>query len=116
MRNYIQDGDRITVVAPSALSAGDGVVVGDLFGVALTAAESGALVVIQITGVVRLAKAAGTINPGVRVFWQTSGGGRVTTTATGNRPIGFHVGRTANSGADGAAIEVLLTPAPIATA
>lgn len=115
MDNYIATGDRVVHNAPATVASGQGVLVGDIFGVAIAAAASGAPVALQVTGVVRLLKAAGTINPGVRVFWDNSAG-RVTTTATGNRPIGFHNGRVANAGSAGDPIEVLLTPAPIATA
>lgn len=110
MRNYVQAGDVMTVAAPANVSAGAGVIVGGLFGVALSDALSGALVQINTTGVVTLLKAAGTINPGVRVFWDNAAS-RVTTTAAGNFCIGFHAGTVANSGAAGTDILVLLRPA-----
>jgi len=109
MKNYVQDGNTVTVTAPANVVAGQGVLVGDLFGVAMHDASSGALVEIRVTGVVTLKKASGTINPGVRVFWD-SAASRVTTTATGNRCIGYHVGTAANTGGDNTDILVLLRP------
>jgi predicted RecA/RadA family phage recombinase len=109
MKNYVQAGDTVTVVAPSTVVSGQSVLVGDLFGVAVHDAASGTLLEICTQGVVTLRKAAGTINPGVRVFWD-AGASRVTTTATSNRCIGYHVGTTANSGADNTDITVLLRP------
>jgi len=107
MRNFVQKGEAITVAAPANVVSGQGVLVGDLFGVAITAASSGALVEIQTEGVVSLPKAAGSIGAGVRVFWDNSGG-RVTTTAGANRCIGWHIGTTANAAADGTPLLVKL--------
>lgn len=115
MRNYIQDGDRITITAGATITSGQVVLFGDVVGVAMHGAASGEAVTLVVEGVVRLRKASGTINPGVRVFWDNTAS-RVTTTPTGNRPLGFHAGRAANSGADNTDIEVLLKPSPIATA
>jgi hypothetical protein len=68
---------------------------------------------LQVTGVIELLKAAGTIAPGARVFWDAAAG-RVTTTAIGNRCNGHHVGEVANDGSAGAPIRVLLgSPNPI---
>ncbi|MFQ3623607.1 MAG: DUF2190 family protein [Acetobacteraceae bacterium] len=108
MRNFVSPGNTVTLLAPAGgVASGDGLVVGDLFGVAIASAPSGERVALQVTGVVELPKAAGTVNPGSRVFWDASAG-RVTTTATGNRCIGHHVGEAANSGAAGSPIRVLL--------
>jgi len=109
MQNFVQSGDAITMLAPATVVAGAGVLVGALFGVAMSDAASGAPVVLQTTGVVTLAKAAGTINPGVRLFWDDSAK-RVTTTVTSAFPVGYHVGTVANSAAAGEPITVLLRP------
>lgn len=115
MRNFIQGDDRITIVAGGTITSGQGVLFGDLVGVAVHGATSGQPVTLQIRGVVRLAKAAGTINPGVVLYWDNTAG-RATTTASGNRPLGFHAGQAANAGSAGDPIEVLLMPAVAATA
>jgi predicted RecA/RadA family phage recombinase len=98
MKNYVQDGDAIDILAPAALTAGQSLLVGDLFGVVLADAASGAPAVIQTSGVFTLPKATGSIAVGVRVFWDNTAK-RVTTTATSNRCIGWHVGTAANAGA-----------------
>ena len=41
-KNFIQDGDIITVAAPYDVTSGGGLQVGGLFGVALTTAAAGA--------------------------------------------------------------------------
>jgi predicted RecA/RadA family phage recombinase len=107
MRNFVQKGEAITVAAPATVVSGQGVLVGDLFGVAITAASSGALVEIQTEGVVTLPKAAGSIGAGVRVFWDNTNG-NVTTTTTNNRCIGWHVGTAANAGDAGTGLLVKL--------
>lgn len=109
MKTFVQSGDKITMLAPADVLSGAGVLVGALFGVAHGDALSGAAVVLQTTGVVTLNKAAGTINPGVRLFWDDSAK-RVTTTVTSAFPVGYHVGTAANSAAAGEPITVLLRP------
>lgn len=107
MKNYVQAGDAIDIIAPANITAGQGLLIGDLFGVVLADAASGAPAVIQTEGVFTLRKATGTINAGVRVFWDDAAK-RVTTTAASNRCIGWHVGTAANTGADNTEILVKL--------
>jgi predicted RecA/RadA family phage recombinase len=109
MRNFVQVGDTVSVQTANAVVSGQSVLVGDLFGVAVADAAANTPFELQVTGVVTLRKATGTINPGVRVFWDNTAQ-RVTTTATGNRCIGYHVGLTANTGGDNTDILVLLRP------
>ena len=91
MKNYIQEGDTVTVTAPRAVASGEGLLVGLLFGVATSAAASGALVDVVVEGVVEIAKATGAVNEGVRVFWDNTAF-NVTTTATSNNCIGVAIG------------------------
>ena len=56
MKNYIQDGDTITVAAPAAVVSGDFVQVGRVRGIAVTSAASGALVELKTTGVFNIPK------------------------------------------------------------
>jgi len=98
--NYIQPGDTITVEAPAAVSSGEGVLKGLIFGVAITDAGSGADVAIQTTGVWRLAKtSAQAWNVGVAIYWDDDNT-RCTTSDTGV-PIGVAVAAAANPSATG---------------
>ena len=54
MKNYVQAGVVITLLAPYALASGDGVLVGSLFGVATTSAANGFPVEVRREGVVDL--------------------------------------------------------------
>lgn len=56
MRNYIQDGDTLTVTAPAAVASGDFVQVGRIRGVAVAAAASGVQVELKTTGCFRIPK------------------------------------------------------------
>lgn len=57
MKNFIQDDELIEVNAPAGgVTSGDGVLVGNLFGVAVTTAPTGAKVNLLTEGVVRLPK------------------------------------------------------------
>lgn len=92
MRNFVKEGDTITMTAPRTVVSGDGMLVGLLFGVATGAAASATPVEAVIEGVVTLPKATGVaINEGVRVFWDNTAF-NVTTTTTGNLCIGNAVG------------------------
>ena len=57
MRNYVQEGETVTVAAPTGgVKSGDGVLVGALFGVACFDALQTAEVEIQTEGVFDLPK------------------------------------------------------------
>jgi len=88
MKNFIQKGDSLNVTAPAAVSSGDGVKLGQIFGVAVTDAANGADLVIKTEGVFELDKVgsqAWTI--GALVYWDDSNK-YCTTTASGNVLIG----------------------------
>lgn len=88
MKNFVQEGDVITVAAPYALASGDGALVGSLFGVATNAAASGATVEIVLEGVVTL-KALGTDtgSVGAKMYWDNTAK-QLTATATANSLVG----------------------------
>lgn len=99
--NFLKNGDFVTVAAPAAISSGDGVLVGSLFGVAQTDAESGADVEIHTRGIYTLPKtSAQAWTVGARIYW-ASGAGEATTTATSNTLIGVAVAAAANPSATG---------------
>lgn len=87
MKNFVREGDSLLVTAPRALTSGAGALVGALFGVAEHDAANGAPVVLQITGVVSIAKATGAITQGALVYWDNTNF-NVNTTASGNTKIG----------------------------
>jgi predicted RecA/RadA family phage recombinase len=86
MKTFIQEGEQLTVAAPANVLYGAGVLVGSLFGVAVTDALSGADVVIQTTGVVDVAKTTGQAwTLGQLLYWS---GTAVTNVASTNKIIG----------------------------
>ena len=91
MRNFIQPGDSLAVAIPYAggVTAGQGVLVGALFGVAATDGAQNAIIEAQIQGVFDITKEpALAITAGARVFWDNTNR-RITTTATGNFQVGI---------------------------
>ena len=85
---YIQDGDVITLVAPYALTPGDGCLVGSTFGVALGAAAISTPVEVAMEGVFDIAKTAGqTPAQGALAYWDNTAKS-VTTVSTSNSRIG----------------------------
>lgn len=90
MRNYVHDGERMTVVAPANGNAGDLVVVGQMFGVAVTSPVSGSNVVIRTGGVATLRKLNGASTSyaqGANLFWDATNS-NVTISATSNTRLG----------------------------
>ena len=86
MKNYVQDGLTIPVIAPANVSAGQGVLIGSLFGIANGDALSGAEVLINVRGVFDMAKtAAQAWTVGQLIYWS----GTAATTVVGtNKLIG----------------------------
>ena len=86
--NYVQPGDTITLIAPRAVAAGAGVLVGALFGVALSPAAQGAPVECRHEDVFDLAKATGQAwTQGAKIYWDNTAF-NCTTSASGTTLIG----------------------------
>jgi predicted RecA/RadA family phage recombinase len=104
MKNYVQPGDTVTVLAPTGgVSSGDFVVVGKLFGVAAYDAAAGAEVEIATRGVYVLPKAAVAVSQGAAIYWD---GTALTTAADngGTPPVAnLFVGHAVNNAAEAAA-------------
>jgi predicted RecA/RadA family phage recombinase len=88
MKNYVQSGDVITIIAPYALTAGQGALVGSLFGVATCDAANGANVDVMPEGVFDItALQTDTGGAGTKMYWDNAAK-RLTTTSTGNTLVG----------------------------
>jgi predicted RecA/RadA family phage recombinase len=87
MRNVTQLGQILTLTASRAVTAGQGMLRGNTFGVALSDTANGAAGEFALNGVFTLPKATGAISEGVLVYWDNTAF-NVTTTASGNTKIG----------------------------
>lgn len=88
MRNFIEKGDVITVIAPYSVFGGQGVQVGGLFGVAASDAANGVPVEIKRAGVFDIsAVQTDTASQGAKIYWDNTAR-RLTTTATNNILVG----------------------------
>ena len=96
MKNYIQEGEVVTLTAPYDVASGGGALVGSLFGVAMTTVANGAEGEFATEGVFVLPKASGALSQGAKVYWDNTNK-VVTGTATGNTLIGCAI-RAAASG------------------
>lgn len=104
MRNYVQPGNNVTVIAPTGgVSSGDGVLVGSLFGVATGAAAEGAEVEIATVGVYELGKtSAQAWTVGAKIYWDSATKLCTTAAAAGaNALIGVALAAAANPSATG---------------
>lgn len=100
-KNYIQSGDRLTLTAPYDVASGAGALVGNIFGVALNTALSGASNEFAVEGVWELTKVtAETWAQGDLAYWDNTAK-KVTQVAYGNTLIGTvteAAGNTATTG------------------
>lgn len=88
MKNFVQSGEVVTVTAPYAVTSGQGVLVGSLFGVAACDAANGASVEIATEGVFDIAAlTADTGTQGTKMYWDNTNK-RLTTTLTSNTLVG----------------------------
>lgn len=88
MKNFVQPGDVMTMVAPYAVAAGQGMQVGQNFGVALSDAAINVAVEAAQNGVMDITKEPSlAIAAGARVYWDNTNR-RITTAAVGNLPVG----------------------------
>lgn len=95
MKNFIQDGKTIEYkVAGTAIKSGEVRVIGDVAGVAVTDGAVDETVVLNVTGVYELAKGAGAITQGQKVYAAADGSGIVATAGGAeaddetNKPVG----------------------------
>lgn len=97
-KNYVEEGDIITVTAGGTVSSGDGVLIGSIFGVAQGNASSGTDFELAVEGVHDLPKAAGALTQGELVYWDNTAK-NVTATATSNTKIGVATQAVTSGGA-----------------
>jgi predicted RecA/RadA family phage recombinase len=90
MKTFIQNGDVITVTAPTGgVASGDGVIVGSLFGIAAFTAAEGEAVEIATRGVYVLPKEpTAVIAAGDQVAWDATEK-RIDLPGTGLYPVGI---------------------------
>ena len=101
MRNYIQPGNALTLVAPYDRLSGDGMKVGSIFAVATTDALTGDLVEGTTMGVYELNKlAAQAWTVGAKIYWDDAAK-ECTTVSTANTLIGVATAAAANPSSTG---------------
>lgn len=82
MKNYVQPGATITLIAPYDVASGGGLLVGSIFGYAKHAAKAGEQVETLTEGVVDGAKSAGAVTLGAKLYWDNTAKALTTTVAT----------------------------------
>jgi len=102
MKNFLQTGDIVEIIAPANVKSGDLVAVGGLVGVACADAESGKPVNVKTSGVFELAKTSAQAWSSVGLtIYRDASTGLATTTASTNPPIGVNLAVAANPSATG---------------
>ncbi|MCX6605827.1 MAG: DUF2190 family protein [Acidobacteria bacterium] len=101
MKNFIQDGNTLTIAAPSGgVTSGQFVVQGRLVGVASAAAAQGASVAIVTEGVFTLAKVTtDVVTLGEALYWDSSVSKLTDTPGTNSKPLVGYAVEAAGNGA-----------------
>ena len=89
MRNLIQDGLVLPLVAPADTLPGDLVVVGAIIGVAVGAAKTGEVIQTRVEGVFDGIGPVGSV--GSAVYYDATAG-TLTNVKSGNTPVGWSLG------------------------
>ena len=88
MKNYVQPGHTVPLPAPYAVTSGDGLLVGAIFGLATASAGAGESVEARLVGVFDLKKTASQAWAiGDKIYWDNTAK-EATKTATANTLIG----------------------------
>ena len=100
MKNYVQPGNTLTLTAPYAVTSGDGLLVGSIFGVASGDSALNDPVETALTGVFDLTKAGSQAwTAGAKVYWDDTNK-RTTSVATSNTLIGVATEAVAGGAGD----------------
>ena len=100
MKNYVQPGNTLTLTAPYAVTSGDGLLVGSIFGVASVDAALNDPVQTALTGVFDLTKVGSQAwTVGAKVYWDDTNK-RTTSVATSNTLIGVATETVAGGAGD----------------
>ena len=99
-KNFVQNGDIVDIVAPAGgTTSGVGVLVGQLFGVALSTVAAGSTVAVGVSGVWEVAKTSAlAISVGDPLYWDDTNK-VVNKTATAQQKVGIAVSAAANPSA-----------------
>jgi predicted RecA/RadA family phage recombinase len=88
MKTYVQPGNTITLTAPHAVAAGDGLLVGSIFGLASGTAALGAAIEAALIGVYELKKLGSQAwAVGDRIYWDNTAR-QTTKVTTSNTAVG----------------------------
>lgn len=91
MKNFIGVGNRVTLTATAAVTSGQPVLLGSLFGIAENAAAIGDPLVLVLNGIFDLTKTASQAwTVGQLIYWDVATS-RVTSTVATNKLIGVAV-------------------------
>jgi predicted RecA/RadA family phage recombinase len=114
-KNFVQDGNVVTLTAPTGgVVAGGVMIAGSLIGVSTYDAPQATDVEVALTGVYELPKATGTaINLGAQVWWSTGSARVEASSAAGRWPIGA---ATKAAGSSDTTVRVRLPGIPVVAA
>lgn len=100
MKTYVQLGNTITLTAPYAVTSGDGLLAGSIFGIASGDAALGEPVETALTGVFDITKVGSQAwTVGAKVYWDDTNK-RTTSVATSNTLIGVATEAVAGGAGD----------------
>ncbi|AEI76546.1 hypothetical protein CNE_1c11910 [Cupriavidus necator N-1] len=96
MKNFVQKGDTLTLTPAAAVASGEAILVGKIFGVAVTAVAINTPGEFVTEGVFDItALSTDTASVGTVLYWDSTNK-RLTTTSTSNTRVGVAVAAKAN--------------------
>lgn len=101
MKNFVQSGNNLTLAAPYPVKSGEGVIIGNIFGVAANDADTGEPVDLVTVGAFEFPKVeAEAVAVGAAIYWD-DGNKLVTIDDNGgaNRKVGVAIEAAANPSA-----------------
>jgi predicted RecA/RadA family phage recombinase len=106
MKNFVQDGNVVTVTSPGGVESGDVVVIGNLVGVAACDADTNDDIELALHGVFTLAKNGAAIEAGDKLYWDAAAKECIAQQSTLLEP---YVGTAVDAAGSGAAtVDVLI--------
>ncbi|CAN5326257.1 hypothetical protein BH10PSE12_BH10PSE12_01880 [soil metagenome] len=112
MKNFLQSGENLSMPVPVAVSSGQGVLIGAIFGIASTDAPAGGACAIVRRGVFGLAKPASQAWAiGAKIYWDNTNK-LATNVSSGNTFIGATIQAVAGGASDTQGWVLLTGPHP----
>ena len=88
MKNYVCEGENISIILAGPIASGAGILMGSMFGVTKSSGVATDEIAVSLLGVFELPKASGAVALGAKVYWDDAAK-NITTTVGSNVLAGY---------------------------